>query len=275
LDWDVIKFLVTGSAGAAGVPTPWQPFDPADRVAVMVDVAREPVPLIIIEAVLEQLVQAGLSPTRLFIFAAKESDLFAAGLALGSESGSGVRVFGADAVGYRGGYSRLVLDQCDKIVNLARLRPHAQLGMTGALFNSLNAADAETRFAVLARPDDLGAVVAKKVLADKLVLHLLDCTQPDYAVPPPAAADARAPTSPPRWEYRGLLCSHDPVAVDEVGKQILEAKRALVKGAPWPLNPAPTYLAAAARRWRVGQADPARISVTAVGDRTDLLIQAG
>jgi hypothetical protein len=71
-----------------------------------------------------------------------------------------------------------------------------------------------------------------------------------------------------------MLCAHDPVAVDEVGRQILEAKRAQVKGAPWPLNPAPTYLDAAARRYHLGQADPARITVKAVGDRTDLLIPA-
>jgi hypothetical protein len=278
LDWNVMDFLVKGSAGAAGFPSPWKLFDPTDRVAVMIDAAPPPLPLIMVEAVLEQLVQAGLAPPRLFIFSAKESDLFAAGFSLGAESGSGVRVYGADAVGYRGGYSRMVLDQCDKIISVARLRLNAELGMTGALFNCLNAVDAPTRFGVLARPGDLGSVAAHRVLADKLVLHFLDCTQPNYALEPPAEAgasgSANAPPARPRWEYRGMLCSADPVAVDETGKQILEAKRAAGKGEAWPLEPAPAYLEAAARVWKVGQADPARIIVKAVGDRTDLLIAA-
>ncbi len=72
-----------------------------------------------------------------------------------------------------------------------------------------------------------------------------------------------------------MLCSRDPVALDVVGKQILEAKRAQVKGAPWPLEPPPDYLEAADRTWRVGRADPALIAVKAVGDGSDRLIEAG
>jgi hypothetical protein len=269
LDWNVVETIVAGASAAAGVASPWRLFDPADRVGLMVDVADPPLALILVEAVLEQLVDAGLAPNRLFIFSGREADLFAAGFALGSDSGSGVSVFGADEIGYRGDFSRIVLDRCDKLVNLARLRPHAQLGMTGAVFNCLNAVDEPTRFDLLAHPDDVGSVVAKKVLADKLVLHLLDCTTPDWALPAPAAAAKL------HWEYRGLLCAHDPVALDSVGRQILEAKRAQIKGAPWPLDPAPTYLQTATTRWHVGQSDPANIAVKAVGDRADMLIAAG
>lgn len=278
LDWNVLDFLVRGSAEAAGFPSPWKLFDPTDRVGLMIDAAPPPLPLIMVEAVLEQLVQAGLAPPRLFIFSAKESDLFAAGFALGSESGSGVRVYGADAVGYRGGISRMVLDQCDKLVSLGRLRLSRELGMTGALYNCLNAVDAPTRFGALAQPDTIGAVAARRVLANKLVLHLLDCTQPYYALePPPEAGGTEGASSPParpRWDYRGMLCSQDPVALDQTARQILEAKRAAVKGEPWPLEPCPTYIEAAARLWKVGQADPTQIAVKAVGDRTELLIVA-
>ncbi len=276
LDWQIVEFLIRGAIGAAGLSLPLKLFDPADRVGVMIDATPPPLPLILVEAVLEQLVAAGVAPQRLFIFSAKESDLFAAGFSLGAESGSGVRVYGADALGYRGGYSRLLLDQCDKVVNVARLRPSAQLGMTGAVFNCLNAVDAPTRFGLLGKPEDIGSVPARLALADKLVLHFLDCTHLDYAVPAPPA-EGEPPTPPPtrpRWEYRGMLCSRDPVAMDEVGKQILEAKRAAVQGEPWPLDPAPTYLEAASRVWKIGQSDPTRLAVKAVGDRNDLLITA-
>ncbi len=274
LDWQVVDFLVRNSLAAAGFSLPLPLFQPADRVAVMIDAAPPAVALIMVEAFLEQLVAAGVAPERIFIFSAKESELFAAGFSLGADSGSPVRVYGADALGYRGGYSRLLLDQCDKVVNVARLRPNAQLGMTGALFNCLNAVDAPTRFGVLAEPENLGSVLVRYVLAGKLVLHFLDCTHLDYALAPLSAGGEEASAAParPRWEYRGMLCSQDPVALDVVGARILEAKRAAVRGEPWPLEPPPTYVAAAARRWKLGQCDPDLLAVKLLGDPTDVLI---
>lgn len=264
LDWQVVDLLVRDSARLAGFPSPWPMFAPTDRVAVMVDAAEPAVPLITVEAVLEQLVQAGLAPERLFIFAAREADLFAAGFSLSAE-GPTVRAYGADAAGYRGGFSRLVLDRCDKIVNLARLRPHPRLGMTGVLYNYLNAMDPTTRFAVLESPEQLGAVAARRQLADKMALHFLDCTHPFYRLP-------QGEEPKPKWEYRGLLCGRDPVAVDVVGRQILEAKRAEVAGQPCPLEPAPAYLEVAAKKWKVGQAEPDQIRLEFAGDRREALI---
>ncbi|HEY3396276.1 MAG TPA: DUF362 domain-containing protein [Armatimonadota bacterium] len=266
VDWEVVDGLVKNSSHALGLASPWPLFQQTDRVALMVDVADPPVELMLVEAVLEQIIQAGVRPENLFIFSARESDLFAAGFALG-DSGPGVRVYGADRAGYRGGYSRLVLDQCDKIVNLACLRPHAVLGMTGALYNCLSAVDPPTMFRLLASPPEIGSVLARPPLAGRVVLHLLDCTNPFYELP--TAADPK-----PRWEYRGLLCSRDPVALDALGRQLLEAKRALVKGAPWPLTPAPDYVQAAADQWKIGRADPEHLQLKVVGDRTDLLLPA-
>jgi hypothetical protein len=54
----------------------------------------------------------------------------------------------------------------------------------------------------------------------------------------------------------------DPVAVDLVGMQILEAKRAEVAGAAAPLSPSPlTWLQAACATWKLGQADPEKVTV--------------
>lgn len=265
LDWDVVSALVEDSATAAGVPAPWTLFSPADHVAVMVDTADPPASLLLVEAVLEQIVDAGVAPDRIFVFSGEEAALFAAGFSLNGD-GPGVRCYGADAMGYRGGTSRLVLDMCDKIVNLAALHPHPALGMTGALFNYLNALDPTKRMAVLQEPDTLGSVGRNRQLAGRVVLSFLDCTHPAYE-----AGDA-ATVLKSRWEYRGMLCSRDPVAADVMGRQILEAKRAQVKGEPWPLEPAASYLEAATARYRFGVTDRAQIRLVTVGDTTDLLL---
>jgi len=63
------------------------------------------------------------------------------------------------------------------------------------------------------------------------------------------------------WPYNGLLVSADPVALDYVGWQILEQKRA-EKGMKslLALERAPKYIATAAdAQHRLGTSDPARI----------------
>lgn len=267
IDWEVIHALVRQSAETAGIPSPWKSlFEPTDRVGVMIDTTPPAVPMVTVDAVLEQLVRAGLSPDRLFIFSAEETGLFAAGFSLKSE-GQGVKCYGADRMGYRGGLSRLVLDTCDKIVNLAVLRPSPVFGMTGCLHNYLNAVDHTTRAAIQAQPDTLGSVALNRQLQNRMVLHFLDCTHPFYA--PVGSPD----TEVPRWEYRGLLCGKDAVAVDVVGQEILEAKRAALNdGQPDPLAPQPTYLRTATEKYRVGESARELIELTAVGDQTEILV---
>jgi hypothetical protein len=217
-----------------------------------------------VEAVLTQLVDAGLPTSQLFIFSADERELFAAGFSL-RDSGPGVRSYGADSVGYRGGISRLVLDQCDKIVNLSRLRPHPQLGMTGAVANYLNALEPQRRHKIRENPQEFASTARNVRLSQRMALHLVDCTHLPYALDDEAAEDD------PRWEYRGLLCSTDPVAVDVIGQEILEKKRAQVKGCPWPLEPSPVHLEIAAENG-MGTYERDRLALTQVGEQEGALL---
>jgi hypothetical protein len=265
IDWEVVSTLVPESARAAGLAVPWDLFAPRDRVAVMIDATPPAVPIILVEAVLTQLVEAGLPTSQLFIFSADERDLYAAGFSL-RDSGPGVRSYGSDSVGFRGGISRLVLDQCDHIVSVSRLRPHPQLGMTGAVANYLNAVEPPWRHRVRENPEEEIVSVAKNVrLRQRMALHLVDCTHLPYAL-----AD-ETEEEDPRWLYRGLLCSTDPVAVDVVATQLLEAKRQEVRGCPWPLDPAPSYLEAAADNG-MGTFCREEIELTRWGDEEDVLL---
>lgn len=84
----------------------------------------------------------------------------------------------------------------------------------------------------------------------------------------------KGPQPDPRyqWAYNGLIASFDPVAVDAVGLKIIEAKRAALRGEPWPLSPPPICVEAADKVYKLGNSDMAKIDVKAFGWKDNLLV---
>jgi len=84
----------------------------------------------------------------------------------------------------------------------------------------------------------------------------------------------KGPQPDPRykWNYNGLVCGTDPVAVEAVCVKILEAKREAIKGEPWPLTPVPVCLEAADKTYGLGTADMDLIDVEMVGWEDEALI---
>jgi len=214
-----------------------------------------------VEAIIRQLVSARVKPENILIFAAAERELFAAGFSLEHDR-PGVKAYGAASLGYRKSISRILIDMCDKIINVAVLRPHPQLGMTGAVYNHLACAPVTVPKQVTADPQQLASVAARPLINQKVVLHFLVALDPFYAVP----TDAHPR---PRWEYAGLLLGSDPVAVDIVGLEILTAKRAQEGIEPAEPTVARQYLEAAYDEYRLGQADPDQITVVTIGPEQD------
>jgi len=235
-----------------------------DRVGIMVDVHPLPVPIILAECIIDRLIKTGIKQQAIFVFAAGERELFAAGYSLDRDR-PGVKAYATDSEGFRNGFSRLVLDRCDVVINLARLRPHATVGLAGAVHNHLALVPSPQRIALRRKQTELPSAAARPVARHHVKVHLLDTMNPAYQVPPPPGTEFR-------WPYGGLLASEDPVALDVIGKQILEAKRAQVKGEPWPLEPEPEYLRTAQTAYALGQADPELISVVRTGYAGDALI---
>jgi hypothetical protein len=67
------------------------------------------------------------------------------------------------------------------------------------------------------------------------------------------------------WPYRGILVSTDPVAVDTVGLQILEAKRKEFFGEPRPIRPPAHHIRFADTKYRLGTSDLERIELVRLG----------
>jgi Domain of unknown function (DUF362) len=208
-----------------------------------------------VETVIDRLVSAGLNPANIVVFGADEADMFNAGFNI-NHDGHTVRVLGSESEGFRGGISRIVSDYCDALINIATLRVDPELGFSGCVANTLVCVPMVQRVALRQDPRQVGSVAALPVVRQKLRLNLLEAYLP--------LLDQVGETKV-TCQYRGLLAGADAVAVDEIGRQVLQAARNEAKGYPWPLPQAADYLQAAQDRYRVGQADPKAITVKLVG----------
>jgi uncharacterized protein (DUF362 family) len=111
----------------------------------------------------------------------------------------------------------------DKIINVPVLKDHGSAGVTLALKNlshglvnnvARSHATPETNACNLFIP----AVVALPTIRKKVVLHVLDGLKAVYQGGPGARKQFV-------WAYRSLFFATDPVAVDQVGWEIIDAKR--------------------------------------------------
>lgn len=84
----------------------------------------------------------------------------------------------------------------------------------------------------------------------------------------------KGPQPDPRfmWDYKGLIASTDPVAIDAVGLQIVMTKRKALRGEEWPITPPPLCVAAGDEKFNLGTSRLAEIKLEKVGWTDDALI---
>lgn len=84
----------------------------------------------------------------------------------------------------------------------------------------------------------------------------------------------KGPQPDPRymWDYKGLIASTDPVAVDAVGLQIVMAKRKELRGEEWPLSPPPLCVSVADERFGLGTSRMSEITLDKAGWAQDILV---
>ena len=207
---------------------------------------------------------AGVPADRIYVWDRTDRELRAAGY--GIARGRGVRVFGTnedfDGRLVEWGpsasrFDRLLATELTALVSCSVLKDH---GLAGASLTLKN------WYGVVHNPnklhDDRCApfvphLVACPIIHDKLRLNVVDGT---------LAQCHGGPGRAPRWAwpYGRLLASTDPVAVDAVGRQVLEARRKEV-GLPSLADEGrdPKHIAGAARLG-LGVADLARIQTAEV-----------
>jgi uncharacterized protein (DUF362 family) len=131
--------------------------------------------------------------------------------------------FGKEGTGLstRSHFPKVLTQTITKLINVPVLLDHDGCGLAGCLYNvSLGAMDNTRRFETLGQRGDpyIGEICKLPAIRDKLVLNVMDGLIGGYA---------GGPAFKPQysWNCGALYLSRDPVAVDAVCLQLLEAKR--------------------------------------------------
>lgn len=135
---------------------------------------------------------------------------------------------GEDELSNRSHLPKILTGSITKLINAPVLQDHESCGLAGCLYNiSLGAVDNTRRYEGFGQRGDpmIPEIAAIPLIRDKLVLNIMDALVGGYA---------GGPTFKPRysWSYGGLFFSRDPVAIDALCVELLEAKRREARIAP-------------------------------------------
>ena len=131
-----------------------------------------------------------------------------------------------DARARRSFAARFITRQVNKLINVPVLKDHQSAGVTLALKNMShglvnNVSRSHASSTLNACNAFIPAVVSLPVIRNKAVLHILDGVKGLYDGGPGARPEFV-------WEHRTLYFATDPVALDHVGWEVIDAKRVSV-----------------------------------------------
>ena len=246
---------------------------PSDTVGLKVNCLsgrRMSTHLALVWAVAARLERVGVERKRIIIWDRMNSHLEHAGYKI-NIGGNDVQCYGTDTVGYHHrliGYrevgslfSRILVDQCSKIINLPVLKDHGICGVTLGMKNFFGAIHNPNKYHDRAGDPYIADLNVLPLIREKTVLTIVDGITGQYEGGPPYMPQWT-------WPFNALLFGLDPVASDYTGWRIIEQKRAekgfsALKDAS-PVRE-PTYIATAADdNHRIGTNDPRRMDVVMV-----------
>ena len=248
---------------------PWKNLvRPGDRVGLKVNALGGHAfssNLQLVEAVCERLQEAGVKAKDIVVWDRDTEELERAGFHI-SSAPNHVQCFGTDRAGYEedlvtygsvgSRLSRILTRSCNVLINLPVLKDHDGAGVSIALKNMYGVIHNPNKY----HPNGCNPYVADvNMLPDirtKLRLTICDATTAMYEGGPGYKPQYS-------WKNNALMVSRDPVALDYVGWQAIERKRAEKRLKTLEAEKrAPLYIATAAdAQHRLGTNDPRRIAV--------------
>ncbi len=243
---------------------------------------------VVVETIAHGLRAAGVSGTNIYVFDRDPLQMQAAGYRLTNDGSNGFRVvsiiggtgwdpqayfqnnlagkliwgdllFGKDddLLSKRSHVPKLVSGTITKLINVPVLQDHDACGEAGCLYNlSLGMVDNTRRFETLGQRGDpmIAEICGMPLLREKLALNVMDGLIAGYAGGPEFKLQYS-------WGYGALYMSVDPVAIDALCLEAIDAKR--LEARITPAGPHATHITTAAKAG-LGQSDRAKIDLVAV-----------
>jgi uncharacterized protein (DUF362 family) len=228
-------------------------FKPSDRVGLKISglAGRNAATHVeLVDAISDMLVEAGIEGRRQIAFDRFARDLTASRITDKSRNG-GYRAVGNDDAGHEdepvqmpssaSRLSRVLTRHVDGVLNMPVLKQHMLAGMTGALKNNFGCIHNPNKMHVDGCDPYVAEVNAVPAIRDKQRLVVMDALRPVLDNGPSYQPGMAEPA-------QALLLATDPVAIDTVALELLEALRAKRELPPLgKVGQSPTYLATAAR----------------------------
>jgi uncharacterized protein (DUF362 family) len=154
--------------------------------------------------------------------------------------------------------------RCTALISVPALKGHWLTGIGTVLKNYIMYSGRPSRYHD-ERSAKLGEIWLIPEVKAKTRLVLVDALYP--------LCD-KGPQPDPRykWAYNGLIAGTDPVAVETVSLNILNAKRQALRGEPWPISPPPVCIEAADNAYGLGTSKLEEIKISHYGWEEELLI---
>ncbi|UCD70694.1 MAG: DUF362 domain-containing protein [Syntrophobacterales bacterium] len=162
--------------------------------------------------------------------------------------------------------ARTSLARCTRLINVRPLRTHYWSGIGGCLKNYIMFVRLPFRYHPNACAN-LGHIWTLPIVKDKTRLNVLVVLRPLFHGRGPHHYNPNYV-----WDYKGILVSSDPVAVDAVGVRLLSAKRRDHFGEDTPFPKLTHHVTYADIRHNIGVSDPKRIDLIKVGWTEGILI---
>jgi hypothetical protein len=159
-----------------------------------------------------------------------------------------------------------IFQKATAIINVRPARTHHWSGIGGCIKNPIMYSSRPSDY----HPDscaDLATLWDHFNLRKRVKLNILLMLNPQFhTVGPHSYANKYV------WEYKGILVSQDPVAVDAIGLSIIQAKRFEYFGEDKPFQTPAKHIRLADTRHHLGVSDPKKIELIKLGWTNNILI---
>jgi len=229
----VYQMLGDGMCRLTGLQKPsdaWSSlFQPSAKIGIKVNAMGGPricTHAVLAYAVARHLIAAGLPAANIIIWDRLSTELAKAGYTV-QNADTGIKCYGTDASyeasietsGSVGScFSTIIARQCDALINIPVLKDHELSGVSLGLKNFYGAIHNPNKYHDNGCDPYIADLNCHPYIRNKLCLTIIDALTAQYQGGP-------AYRQQWNWPYAGLIFSHDPVAADRIGAQIIDQQR--------------------------------------------------